>query len=120
MCGAWLSLVERSVRDAEVTGSSPVAPTFNFMRKQLHLFYSGKVQGIGFRYTVLDVARQQKICGWVKNLDDGRVEVIAEAGEDILNNFLQEINRHFSGYIKDSTTEWLPANGELSDFQIRF
>ena len=90
------------------------------MRKQLHLFYSGKVQGIGFRCTVLDIARQQKIGGWVKNLDDGRVEVIAEASEDILNNFLQDIDQHFSGHVKDLTTEWLPASGELSIFEIKF
>ncbi len=88
------------------------------MKKRLQLFYSGRVQGVGFRYTVLDIARQQKVCGWVKNLDDGRVEIIAEASEDILNSFLQEINQQFSRYIKDTNTEWLPASGEFSDFQI--
>ena len=92
--GAWLSLVERSVRDAEVTGSSPVAPTIKtllmgfIMKKQLHLYYSGRVQGIGFRYTVQDIAASLKICGWVKNLIDGRVEVLAQAEEDILGGFL--------------------------------
>ncbi len=90
------------------------------MKKQLQLFYSGKVQGIGFRYTVMDIASQLKICGWVKNLDDGRVEIIAEASEDMLNNFLQEISQHFSGYIKDLTTKWLPASGEFRDFQVQF
>ena len=90
------------------------------MKKRIHLDYAGSVQGIGFRYTVLDIARQQKVCGWVKNLDDGRVEIIAEATEDMLNSFLQEINQHFSRYIKDINTEWLPASGEFSDFQIAF
>jgi acylphosphatase len=90
------------------------------MKKQLHLIYSGRVQGVGFRYTVLDIARQQKIGGWVKNLDYGRVEVVAEASEDALNNFLQSINQQFSGYIKDLDTTWLPANGELNVFEIKF
>jgi len=90
------------------------------MKKQLHVFYSGRVQGIGFRYTVLDIARQQKVCGWVKNLDDSRVEVLAEASEDILNDFLQEINQHFSRYIQDADIEWLSVSGEFSDFQIKF
>jgi len=90
------------------------------MAKQLHLFYSGRVQGIGFRYFVLNIASQLKISGWVKNLDDGRVEIIAQASEDILKNFLQEINQQFCGSIKDSNTEWLPASGELSGFQIKF
>jgi len=90
------------------------------MNKRLHVFYSGKVQGIGFRYTVLDIARQQKVCGWIKNLDDARVELVAEASEDLLNNFIQEINQHFSRYIKDVNVEWLPASGEFSDFKIEF
>ncbi|MCX5699315.1 MAG: acylphosphatase [Candidatus Omnitrophica bacterium] len=90
------------------------------MKKIAHVYYSGRVQGIGFRYTVLDIARQQKIGGWVKNLDDGRVEVVVEAEEDILNSFLQQVNQHFSQYIKDVNIEWLPASGELSIFEIKF
>ena len=90
------------------------------MKKQLHLYYSGKVQGIGFRYIVLDIALGQNVCGWVKNLNDGRVEVLAEAQEDTLNVFLEQVNQHFSRYITDITVEWLPASGELSDFGIKF
>ena len=116
--GAWLSLVERSVRDAEVTGSSPVAPT-KFMKKKLHLYYSGKVQGIGFRYTVLDIALDLKVYGWVKNLNDGRVEVLAESEEDTLNVFLEQINQHFSRYIIDTAVEWFPASGEFRNFQVQ-
>ena len=116
-------MVERSVRDAEVTGSSPVAPTINFMRKRIHVFYAGRVQGVGFRYALLDIAKQKEVCGWVKNLDDGRVEVVAQAGEDILKSFLEEINQQFSSYIKDLNVEWLPASlsgDELSSFKIKF
>ena len=58
------------------------------MKKQLHFYYSGMVQGIGFRYTVQDIAAGLLVCGWVKNLTDGRVEVIAEAEEDTLRVFL--------------------------------
>ncbi|MCX5668864.1 MAG: acylphosphatase [Candidatus Omnitrophica bacterium] len=90
------------------------------MKKQLHLYYSGKVQGIGFRYTVLDIALGQNVCGWVKNLNDGRVEVLAEAQEDTLSVFLEQVNQHFSHYITDITVEWLPASGEFSDFGIKF
>ncbi|MBU4252829.1 MAG: acylphosphatase [Candidatus Omnitrophica bacterium] len=90
------------------------------MRKQLHLYYSGKVQGIGFRYVVLDIALGLKIYGWVKNLNDGRVEVLAESKEDTLNVFLEQINQHFSRYITDTIVERLPANGKFSDFQVQF
>ncbi|PIQ90835.1 MAG: acylphosphatase [Candidatus Omnitrophica bacterium CG11_big_fil_rev_8_21_14_0_20_41_12] len=90
------------------------------MKKYAHVFYSGRVQGVGFRYTVLDIARQQKICGWVKNLDDGRVEVSAEAEEDLLKVFFEQVKHDFSQYIQDVDLEWLPANGEFRDFQIKF
>jgi len=90
------------------------------MKKQLHLYYSGKVQGIGFRYTVLDIALGLKVRGWVKNLFDGRVEVLAESEEDTLTDFLEQINQHFSRYITDVTVDWFPASGEFRDFQVQF
>ena len=97
------------------------------MKKQLHIYYSGKVQGIGFRYTVQDIANFLKVCGWVKNLNDGRVEVLADAEEDTLSNFLDQINQHFSRYIKEINTEWYPSglpagreNVEFRDFQVIF
>jgi len=93
------------------------------MKMQVRAYYSGRVQGVGFRYAVLGIAGQLKVCGWVKNLDDGRVEIIARASEDILKNFLQEINQQFSDYIKDSSLEWLPVclpDGELSGFGIKY
>ena len=90
------------------------------MKKQLHLYYSGKVQGIGFRYTVQDIASFLKIYGWVRNLNDGRVEVLIEAEENTLSSFLEQINQHFSRYIKEVNTVWQPASGEFRDFQVTF
>ena len=90
------------------------------MKKKLHLYYAGKVQGIGFRYTVLDIASGLKVCGWVKNLNDGRVEVLAESEEDALNVFLEQVKQHFLRYITDTTVEWFPASGEFRDFQVQF
>lgn len=90
------------------------------MKKRLHLYYSGNVQGIGFRYTVRDIASGLKICGWVKNLRDGRVEVLAEEGEDVLNDFLRQVKERFPRYIRGIALEWLPANGEFRDFKVAF
>jgi acylphosphatase len=93
------------------------------MKKQAHVYYSGRVQGIGFRYTVQDIANQQRVFGWIKNLSDGRVEVLAEAEEDTLNSFLEQVNQHFSHYIKEVNMEWLPAgrqSSEFRDFQVTF
>ncbi len=90
------------------------------MKKQIHAYYSGRVQGVGFRFTAESVARELRITGWVKNLRDGRVEIIAEADEDTLNEFLNKVNQVFSQYIQDADIKWVAAMGEFKDFGIRF
>jgi len=90
------------------------------MKKQVHLFYSGRVQGVGFRFTARDTARDLGVTGWVKNLSNGQVEVVAEAEEKALEDFLARINQYFSRYIQDTNIEWQAATGELNSFSIEF
>ena len=90
------------------------------MKKQIHVYYSGRVQGVGFRFTAEDVAQDLEVTGWVKNLRDGGVEVVAEAEEERLKEFLERINKYFSRYIQDADIQWLPAAGEFKDFGIKF
>ena len=90
------------------------------MKKQLHAFYSGRVQGVGFRFSAESIAIKSGVTGWVKNLRDARVEVVAEAEENILIKFLEEISKSFLRYIQDVDIEWLPATGEFKDFGIKF
>jgi acylphosphatase len=90
------------------------------MKKQIHVYYSGRVQGVGFRFTAEDIAQDLNVTGWVKNLLDGRVEVVAEAEEDLLKEFLERINKYFSRYIQDADIQRLPAAGEFKDFGIKF
>ena len=89
------------------------------MKKQIHAFFLGRVQGVGFRFTAQDVASEMGVCGWVKNLPDGRVEVLAEAEEDKLKEFLERVNKYFHRYIQDLDIQWLPSTGEFKDFGIR-
>ena len=56
------------------------------MRKQIHVYYTGRVQGVGFRFTAQDLANEKGIFGWAKNLRDGRVEIRAEAEEKVLKD----------------------------------
>jgi acylphosphatase len=90
------------------------------MRKQIHVFYSGRVQGVGFRFTAEDIARDLRITGWVRNLRNGQVEVVAEAEEEALKDFLDKINQYFSRYIHDVDIKWQEATGEFKEFGLRF
>ena len=90
------------------------------MKKQVHVYYSGRVQGVGFRFTVRSIAEELGVKGWVKNLVGERVEIIAEAEEDILQGFLEKITRSFSRYIQDTEIDWQPASGNFKDFKIIF
>ena len=56
-----------------------------------HVFYEGHVQGVGFRYTVRQLAKGYDVTGWVRNLPDGRVELLAGGEPEEVNAFLQAI-----------------------------
>ena len=90
------------------------------MKKQIHAYYTGRVQGIGFRFTTQDIAFDLKVTGWVKNLRNGRVEAVVEAEETTLKDFLAKINQYFSPYIQDTDIAWEAAADEFKDFEIRF
>jgi acylphosphatase len=89
--------------------------------KRIHVFWSGRVQGVGFRYTTEAVALELKLLGWVRNLPDGRVEAVVEGDEGSLKRFLERMaSGPMKGYIQKTQVVWEEPRGEFSDFQIRF
>jgi acylphosphatase len=88
--------------------------------KRIHVIYSGRVQGIGFRFTAERIALSLGITGWVKNLFNGKVEIVAEADEKKIDKFLEEINSNFSNYIQNQDLDWQEATGEFKNFGIKF
>jgi len=90
------------------------------MKKQVHVLFSGRVQGIGFRFTAENIAAKLGICGWVKNLNDGRVEILVEGEEKTLKDFLAELNQYFAKYIRDTGVEWTEATNKFKDFGVEF
>jgi acylphosphatase len=89
-------------------------------RRRMHIFYSGNVQGVGFRYTVKRVVSGYEATGVIRNLPDGRVELIAEGMRDELDAFRQGIrDSGMDSLIKDETVSWSDATGEFRGFEIR-
>lgn len=83
-------------------------------------FYSGKVQGVGFRYTVKRIASGFEVTGWVKNLPDGRVELQAMSHDtEELEAFLDDIMQSsLGGNIKEVETKTIPPLANIRGFSI--
>ena len=90
-------------------------------KKRVRVYYSGSVQGVGFRFTAERVANQLDLVGWVKNLVDGGVEVVCEGEESKLREFLDKIkNGPLKHYIRNADVSWSEATEEFKAFEIRF
>ena len=87
-------------------------------RVAFHVYYSGAVQGVGFRYTAVRLAERSRVTGWVKNLHDGRVELWVEGGASEVDSFLSDIKENFSGYIRGVDKSPAGPQGEWKDFRI--
>jgi acylphosphatase len=88
-------------------------------RCRLKNFYSGHVQGVGFRYTAKTVAAGFEVNGTVRNLPDGRVELIAEGSREELEAFRAAIyDAGLSGFIRDENVNWSEAQNEFRGFEI--
>lgn len=79
---------------------------------------SGRVQGVGFRFFTRDAAHVENIRGAVRNLDDGRVEVIAEGDAEAMTRFERTLRRGPSGARVDDVLVETALPGALTDFRI--
>lgn len=88
-------------------------------RCQLQILYSGRVQGVGFRYTVKSLSAGFDVTGTVRNLPDGRVEMIAEGMRAELGEFQKAIQDSEVGrFIKNETASWQPGKTGFRGFEI--
>jgi len=86
--------------------------------KRVHIFVSGTVQGVFFRDFTVNVAKKLGVKGWVRNLSDGRVEVVAEAKKDILKKFINELwAGPKAANVEDMKIEWLKPTKEFETFE---
>jgi acylphosphatase len=90
------------------------------MAQRAFVIYNGDVQGVGFRYTARQVAASYPITGYVKNLTDGGVELVAEGEPADVEAFLTEIDRRMAPGIATREIRREPAAGGLTGFTIRY
>jgi acylphosphatase len=74
---------------------------------------------VGFRYTVHNLAIQYDVKGYVRNLPDGRVEVVMEGPDSDMNHLVEEIKQRMEGFVKKMHIEPTPATGEFQRFIIK-
>ena len=88
-------------------------------RRRMQVFYSGRVQGVGFRYQTRQLAAGYEVLGTVRNLPDGRVELVAEGELAELEAFRQAIRDCGLGPLIDGEDElWTDARGGIRGFEI--
>ncbi len=88
-------------------------------RRRMQILYSGNVQGVGFRYTARSVATGFEVAGTVRNLPDGRVELIAEGDKQELEAFRQAIrDSGLEHFIRDENICWAEAQNVFRGFEI--
>jgi acylphosphatase len=88
-------------------------------RERLHIFYSGRVQGVGFRYTTKMTARGFEVTGIVRNLLDGRVEMVAEGERTELEAFRRALQDSAVGrFVRQEEVAWSAAKNEFRGFEI--
>lgn len=89
-------------------------------KRRVHILVSGKVQGVFYRATTKEVADRLGLTGWVRNLPDGRVEIVAEGEEDALKNLISWCWEGPPLARVDSVdVKWEPYSGEYDSFSIR-
>ena len=95
--------------------SGPPSPSTPIRRDT---YFSGRVQGVGFRYTTQAVAAGFEVTGFVRNIADGRVELVAEGIADELDRFLDAVENAMRSHISDRQSNDTPASGEFTCFSI--
>ncbi|MBI2515344.1 MAG: acylphosphatase [Opitutae bacterium] len=83
------------------------------------VYFSGRVQGVGFRYQTLQVAREFEVAGFVCNLPDGRVQLEAEGGAEEVEAFIQAVAERMTGFIRKTERSATRHSAQHQGFMIR-
>jgi acylphosphatase len=85
-----------------------------------HIVFVGNVQGVGFRFTAHRIANRHDLTGFVHNLPNGNVEMLAQGKPEDIDNCILDIKDSFAGYIRDTKIEEVPSDPKYTNFKITF
>jgi len=85
-----------------------------------HIIFTGRVQGVGFRFTAHRIARLNQLKGYVRNLSDGSVEMLAQGYTEDVDDCIENIKDSFAGYLREVKIEKVAHNPKYTDFKITF
>ena len=85
-----------------------------------NVIFSGRVQGVGFRFTVHRIAGRYQLTGWVRNLPDGNVEMVAQGPAEDVDACLADIQENFGGYVRDTRITDVPVDPRHISFKITY
>ena len=90
-------------------------------RESRRILFSGRVQGVGFRFRTREIARRYpEVSGFVRNLKDGRVELVVEGPAASLTAFVDDVSAAMSGYIEHVDVSRYAGSEVFSSFEIRY
>ena len=82
--------------------------------------FTGRVQGVNFRWTACRVAARFNVTGWVRNERDGSVRCVAEGEPGEIEGFVAAVQAAMSGYLRDTQVKEAAAVGDLEGFSVRY
>jgi len=85
-----------------------------------HIIFTGRVQGVGFRFTAHRLANRHQLTGFVRNLRDGTVEMLAQGYSEDIDDCVRDIKEYFAGYLRETRVDEIPPDPRLTDFKITF
>jgi acylphosphatase len=83
-----------------------------------HIFFAGRVQGVGFRFTARAVAQRYELTGFVRNTHDGKVEMLAQGRLEDIDNAIEDLQQTFS--VRDTQIEQAEFDPSYESFEITF
>jgi len=85
-----------------------------------HIIFTGNVQGVGFRFTAYRITTSYDLAGFVRNLPEGSVEMLAQGKPEDIDNCILDIKDSFAGYIRNTKIEEVPSDPKYTSFNITF